>query len=36
MQVVSLVLSEIALYEEENHLFCDDKMSGFRNLLIEV
>ena len=33
---VSLVLSERALYDQKNHLFCDDKISGHRNWLIEV
>ena len=33
---VSLVLSERALHEGQNHLLCDDKISGFRNWLIEA
>ena len=33
---VSLVLSERALHEGQNHLLCDDKISGFRNWLIEL
>ena len=33
---VSLVLSERALDEGQNHLLCDDKISGFRNWLIEA
>ena len=33
---VSLVLSERRLHEGQNHLFCDDKTSGFRNWFIEV
>ena len=33
---VSLVLSERILHEGQNHLFCDDKISGLRNWLIEV
>ena len=33
---VSLVLSEKRLHEGQNHLFCDDKISGFRNWFIEV
>ena len=33
---VSLVLSERRLAEGQNHLFCDDKISGFRNWFIEV
>ena len=33
---VSLVLSERTLHEGQIHLFCDDKISGFRNCLIEV
>ena len=33
---VSLVLSERRLHEGLNHLCCDDKISGFRNWLIEV
>ena len=33
---VSLVLSERRLHEGQNHLFCDDKISGFRNWFIEV
>ena len=33
---VSLVLSERTLHEGQNHLFCDNKISGFRNWLIEV
>ena len=32
---VSLELSERALHQGENHLCCDDKISGFRNWLIE-
>ena len=36
IQQVSLVLSERALHEGLNHLFCDDKISGCRNWLIEV
>ena len=30
------MLSERALHEVQNHLFCDDKISSFRNWLIEV
>ena len=30
------MLSERALHEGQNHLFCDDKTSGFRNWLVEV
>ena len=33
---VSLVLSERRLLEGQNHLFCDDKISGCRNWFIEV
>ena len=33
---VSLVLSERRLPEGQNHLFCDDKISGFINWFIEV
>ena len=33
---VSLVLLERRLQERQNHLFCDDKISGFRNWFIEV
>ena len=33
---VSLVLSERRLHEGQNHLFCDNKISDFRNWLIEV
>ena len=33
---VSLVLSERSLHEGQNHLFCDDKISGFRKWFIEV
>ena len=33
---VSLVLSERRFHEGQNHLFCDDKISGFRNWFIEV
>ena len=33
---VSLVLSERVLHEGQNHLLCDDKISGFRNWLIEA
>ena len=33
---VSLMLSERRLHEGQNHLFCDDKISGFRNWFIEV
>ena len=33
---VSLVLSEIRLHEGQNHLFCNDKISGFRNWFIDV
>ena len=36
LKQVSLVLSVRALPEEQNHLFCHDKISGFRNWLIEV
>ena len=36
MTHVSLVLSERVLHEGQNHLFCDDKISGFRNWLREV
>ena len=31
-----LVLSERVLHEGQNHLFFDDKISGFRNWLREV
>ena len=30
------VLSERRLHEGQNHLFCNDKISGFRNWFIEV
>ena len=30
------MLSERRLHEGQNHLFCDDKISGFRNWFIEV
>ena len=30
------MLSERALHEGQNHLLCDDKISGFRNWLIEA
>ena len=33
---VSLVISERALHEEQNHLLRDDKIPGFRNWLIEA
>ena len=33
---VSLVLSERRLHEGQNHLFCDNKISGFRDWFIEV
>ena len=33
---VSLVLSERMLHEGQNQLFCNDKISGFRNWFIEV
>ena len=33
---VSLMLSERRLHEGQNHLFCDDKISGFRNWFIGV
>ena len=33
---VPLVLSERRLHEGQNHLFCGDKISGFRNWFIEV
>ena len=33
---VSLMLLERRLHEEQNHLFCNDKISGFRNWFIEV
>ena len=33
---VSLVLSEGALHEGQNHLLCGDKISGFRNWWIEA
>ena len=33
---VSLVLSERPLHEGQNHLLCDDNISGFRNWLVEV
>ena len=33
---VSLVLSARRLHEGQNHLFCDDKISGFRYWFIEV
>ena len=32
----SLVLSEKVLHEGQNHLFCDDNISGLRNWLKEV
>ena len=33
---VSLVPSERVLHEYQNHLFCDDKISGLKSWLIEV
>ena len=30
------MLSERALHEGQNHLLCDDKISGFMNWLIEA
>ena len=33
---VSLVLSQRGLHDGQNHLFCDVKMSGFKNWFIEV
>ena len=33
---VSLVLPERRLHEGQNHLFCDDKISGFRNWFKQV
>ena len=30
------MLSERALHEGQNHLLCNDKISGFRNWLIEA
>ena len=33
---ISLELSERALHEGQNHLFCDDKISGLRNWFREV
>ena len=30
------MLSEKVLHEKQNHLFCDDKISGLRNWLVEV
>ena len=30
------MLSERRLHEGQNHLFCDDKISGFRDRFIEV
>ena len=30
------MLSERTLHEGQNHLFCNDKISGFRNWFIEV
>ena len=30
------MLSETTLHERQNHLFCDDKISGLRNWLTEV
>ena len=30
------MLSQRTLHEGQNHLFCDDNISGFRNWLIEV
>ena len=33
---VSLVFSEKRLHEGQNHLFCDNKIPGFRNCFIEV
>ena len=32
----SQVLSQRRLHEEKTHLFCDDKISGFRNWFIDV
>ena len=32
---VSLVLSERILHERQNHLFCHELISGFRNELLE-
>ena len=31
-----MALSERTLHEGQNHLFCNDKISGFRNWFIEV
>ena len=33
---VSLVLSQRRVHDGQNHLFCDDKISGFKNWFIEV
>ena len=33
---VSLVLSQRRLYDGQNHLFCDVKISSFKNWFIEV
>ena len=33
---VSLVLSQRRLHDGQNHLFCDVKISGFKNWFIEV
>ena len=30
------MLSERRLHEEQKHLFCDDKIFGFRNWVMEV
>ena len=30
------MFSERRLHEEQNHLFCDDTISGFRNWFIKV
>ena len=32
----SLILSERRLHQGQNHLLCDDKISGFRNWFIDV
>ena len=33
---ISLVLSQRRLYDGQKHLFCDNKISGFRTWFIEV
>ena len=30
------MLSETTLHEGQDHLFCDDKISGLKNWLVEV